>query len=115
MKQRDVRMREGRLLAAVLAVIALISLAIWLNRLPRSIDVEPVSSVSAETLTVLTDINSAPAEQLALLPGIGQELAERIVKYRGEAGGFSSVEELDAVPGIGEGRIAQLRDLVICG
>lgn len=58
-------------------------------------------------------LNTATSEQLEALPGIGEELAGRIVEYRTEHGGFSSVEELLEVPGIGEGKLAALEGLVI--
>ena len=112
---RFAKMQEGRLLAAVLAAIALFVLCIGLNRLPRSIAVEPVHSFSGEELIVLLDLNAATAAELARLPGIGAELAERIIACREENGSFSAVEELDAVPGIGAGRIAAIEDLVFCG
>ena len=54
------------------------------------------------------DLNAAPAEELAELPGIGPELARRIVAYRDEHGGFESVEEIMEVSGIGEGKFAAL-------
>lgn len=57
-------------------------------------------------------LNSATAEQLDTLPGVGPVTAQKIVAYREQHGGFRSVDELDAVPGIGPSRIAQLRDLV---
>lgn len=58
------------------------------------------------------NINTATAEELMTLPGIGETLAGNIVNYRQSHGLFSSVEELDEVPGIGEKRLAQLRDLI---
>lgn len=63
--------------------------------------------------TAPLDLNSATAEQLDSLPGIGPATAQKIVDYRTAHGPFHSVDELDAVPGIGAGRIAQLKGLVI--
>src|SRR5262245_23308301 len=59
------------------------------------------------------DLNSATAEQLDALPGIGPVTAEKIVAYRQEHGPFTSVDDLDAIPGIGPSRIENLRGLVV--
>ena len=53
-------------------------------------------------------MHKASEEELQNLPGIGPELAERIVAYREEHGAFGSVEEIMEVPGIGEGKFAAL-------
>ncbi len=58
------------------------------------------------------DLNTATVEQLDELDGIGPATAQQIVSYREEHGGFGSVEELDQVPGIGETRLAALREKV---
>jgi competence protein ComEA len=58
------------------------------------------------------DLNSATAEQLDGLPGIGPVLAERIVDWRTDNGAFSSVDQLDEVSGIGPSLLADLADLV---
>jgi competence protein ComEA len=55
-------------------------------------------------------LSSATAEQLDGIDGIGPTLAERIVEYRDAHGGFRSVDELAEVEGIGEKRLATLRD-----
>ena len=58
------------------------------------------------------DLNRATVEELDALPGIGEVLAGRIVAYREENGPFESVEELMEVSGIGEAKLADLAGLV---
>ena len=57
-------------------------------------------------------LSSASVEELDALPGIGPVTARKIVDYRAAHGGFRSVDDLDAIPGIGPARVEQLRDLV---
>ncbi|MDW5593483.1 helix-hairpin-helix domain-containing protein [Conexibacter stalactiti] len=55
------------------------------------------------------DINTATAQELELLDGVGPATAAKIIAYREQAGGFRSIEELDAVSGIGEAKLAAIR------
>ena len=57
-------------------------------------------------------LNTATVEQLDALPGLGPATAQKIVDYRQKHGSFRSVDELDAIPGIGLAKIDQLRKLV---
>jgi competence protein ComEA len=59
---------------------------------------------------VKPSLGSATVEQLDEIDGIGPTLAERIVEYRAENGGFGSMEELQDVDGIGEKRFETLRE-----
>lgn len=58
-------------------------------------------------------LNTATAEQLESLPGVGPVLAGHIVTHRQQHGPFATVEELVEVSGIGERRLADLRDRVV--
>ncbi|MFJ8856839.1 helix-hairpin-helix domain-containing protein [Streptomyces sp. NPDC102451] len=57
-------------------------------------------------------LGTATAEQLETLPGVGPVLAQHIIDYRTEHGGYRSVDELREVNGIGDRRFADLRPLV---
>ncbi|TRV82126.1 ComEA family DNA-binding protein [Streptomyces sp. 130] len=57
-------------------------------------------------------LSTATAEQLEGLPGVGPVLAQHIVDYRTQHGGFRSVDELREVNGIGDRRFADLRPRV---
>lgn len=112
------KLAEGWLLMAVLALAALLMLFVELDRRPLTI-VEPVHSLPVEAFVTPApepiDLNAATVEELAALPGIGNALAEEIVAYRAENGPFTAVVELDEVPGIGEGKIQAIQALVFCG
>lgn len=58
------------------------------------------------------NLNTADTAQLDTLPRIGPAMAERIIRWRDENGRFTSVEDLLAVPGIGEKMLEALRGLV---
>lgn len=68
-----------------------------------------VGSVSS-SMPSLVNINSATAEELDSLPGVGPSTAAAIVEDRDANGPFSSVEDLMRVSGIGEKKFAKLRD-----
>jgi competence protein ComEA len=58
------------------------------------------------------DINRATATELEDLPGVGPVLAARIVAYRDLHGPFAAVEDLLDVGGIGEAKLAAMRDSI---
>jgi competence protein ComEA len=68
------------------------------------------TGATAAAPAVKPSLGSATVEQLDEIDGIGPTLAERIVEYRTENGGFSSLDELQDVDGIGEKRLETLRE-----
>ncbi|MGW0883795.1 helix-hairpin-helix domain-containing protein [Streptomyces sp. NPDC002671] len=62
--------------------------------------------------TAPVSLNTATADQLDTLPGVGPVLAQHIIDYRTRHGGFRSVDELRQVNGIGDRRFTDLRSLV---
>ena len=61
------------------------------------------------------NINTATAQELTSLPGIGQAKAEAIVKYREANGPFKSIEDITKVSGIGPKMLEKLRDEITVG
>lgn len=70
------------------------------------------SLVVEQADSTLIDLNSAGAELLQELPGIGPVYAERIIRWRTEAGPFRAVEELLQIRGIGEKRLEKIKPFV---
>jgi competence protein ComEA len=70
------------------------------------------SGASGDSGDGLIPINQADASALEELPGVGPVLAERIVAHREANGAFEVVEDLLEVPGIGEAKLASMRDLI---
>ena len=87
----------------------------------RSVPISPAADTAeAETTDAAAslypmNINEADAEELALLPGIGEVLAQRIVEYRDHHGTFSSTDEIMEVNGIGKAKYEAVRDLITAG
>lgn len=71
------------------------------------------SSQNTQTVNVeVININNADATQLETLPGIGASTAEKIIAFRNENGRFATIEDIMNVPGIGQGKFDQLRELI---
>jgi competence protein ComEA len=64
------------------------------------------------SLVGIINLNTADAETLQALPGIGPTLAGRIVAYRLEHGSFQTVEDLLQVPGMGAKRWERIRHAI---
>ncbi|WP_229051428.1 ComEA family DNA-binding protein [Aeromicrobium sp. Leaf350] len=77
------------------------------------VGVAPVAPAgSGSTPGGATNLNTATADELDELPGVGPVTAQSIIDWRTENGSFTSVDDLLEVRGIGEATLADLRDLV---
>ena len=65
----------------------------------------------ARPLNFQADFNTAPASELSLLPGIGPEMAKRIISEREARGPFRSLDDLTRVRGIGPKTIRQIESM----
>ena|SRR5215207_9914402 len=82
------------------------------KRMPAAAPGGSSTATAPATPGVPLNINTATLEQLDELDGIGPTTAQNILDYREENGGFGSVDELGEVPGIGDVRLASLREQV---
>lgn len=80
-------------------------------RAPASVETALTAPIE-EVRPSPVNLNAADQEALTALPGIGEELAARIVAYREEHGPFETLEDLTKVSGIGQGKLAALEGLV---
>ena len=120
------------LLAVVTALFVGFTLGLFIGRntgsgtvtlaVPAQMQTAPTTAATAaaetvpeKTVSFPVNINTADADTLTALPGIGQVLAERIVAYRRQNGPFRVIEEITKVEGIGEKKAEAILDLITVG
>lgn len=59
------------------------------------------------------DLNTADRDLLMKIPGIGEKLAQRIIEYREEKGGFNGLEEIGNIKGITNYRYEKIKDYLV--
>lgn len=115
------RKQKNRVYEIILAymMISFGLLLIWLCLFEPAFMPEIQPKVYTEDLTLqefiessYTNLNTATRAELIELPGIGEVLADRIIAYREKHSGFSSIEELTQVEGIGEKKLEALLDYI---
>ena len=74
--------------------------------LPLALAAAPFAT---SALDGVVNLNTASAEELSLLPGVGPSRARAIIELRQQRGGFKRVEDLLEVKGIGESSLAKLK------
>ncbi len=95
--------------ASVLVLLLVISQA-WLGAQQKA---QPAKNTGAAPAVV--NLNTATAEQLDSLPGIGAKVAARIIEYRQKNGPFKKIEDLMNVRGIGEKNFLRIKDRITVG
>ena len=104
----------GLLLLAVVFFLGMTTLHLTQQRMPEGgYEVTTILRRSVEETAVeKVNINTADAEELETVPGIGEVLAQRILTYREEHGAFREAEELMNVEGIGNKTLETIRECI---
>lgn len=105
----------GFILGGLLALLVFRShakqtIAISTSPLPLADDSLPVKTINGNEGKI--NLNSATADELATLPGIGSVKAHAIIEFREKYGDFESVDELLYVSGIGKSLLVEIEDLI---
>ena len=97
-----------------LAVIFLLVSGFWYSHLYYDGKMIQETVPVVETVEIAVDdainLNTASKEELMLLDGIGEKMAERILTYREEHGPFAKIEDIQNVKGIGEKTYAKIAE-----
>ena len=75
----------------------------------------PKAASGAATLSAPININTATAEELDRLPGIGPSIAQAIIDYRTQNGPFKTIEGINEVKGIGDALFAKIKGSITVG
>jgi len=87
------------------------AIGVWAVALCLGLALAPVVAQQSKAPTAdKVNLNTASAEQLETLPGVGPALAKRIIEHRTKAGKFTKIEELLNVKGIGEKTFQRMKD-----
>ena len=102
-------------LAFLAAVLYLTSGANRAGREDYTVQTERNAEEEVAPMRVLVNINTATAEELETVTGIGPVLAQAILDYRAEHGDFRTLDELLEVRGIGSAKLDAMRDEITTG
>ena len=93
-----------------LTVAFIFSSSVLINNPTRKTTFKGCEDISTERLII--DLNIASKEDLRVINGIGDATAQAIVAYREECGGFTALEQIMDIHGIGDKKVAAWREFI---
>jgi len=103
-------LRRGSVLIVVLAVV--LAGPVFAPAVVSAQQQPAAQAPEKAAASTTVNLNTATADQLDSLPGVGPAMAARILEYRQKNGGFKKIEELMNIKGIGEKNFLKLKPLV---
>ena len=107
--------KSPTLLTIFLIIFMLVCFCVMCNQIGCSIRLIPMQSYGNTKILNPINVNTATEQELTLLPGIGENTANKIVSYRQEYGPFESISDLTNVPGIGSETLREISNYVTVG
>ena len=95
--------------ATIVRAASAVALTAFLCNVALAAANESAGHAAGGAIVGVVNVNSATAEELALLPGVGPAKAQAILEYRKEHGAFKRVEDLSEVKGIGDKALERMR------
>ena len=95
-------MKKSIVVSIILGLCLVFSTVSFLFLNPRAASAAEVTTASKPGAVKLININTASAEELTSLKGIGEKTAQAIVEYREKNGAFKAIEDIKNVKGIGD-------------
>lgn len=118
-KEMIVLNKKAKIITAAVLFAAIAAGGLLIERFQKDAFVEEVVATEdavsyieegGEEIAGKININTADAETLSELYGIGEQLGYRIVDYREKNGRYETIEEIMKVPGISEGKFEEIKD-----
>ncbi len=95
--------------ARIVRAASAIALVAFLCNVAIAAGNEPAGHAGGAAIAGVVNVNSATAEELSLLPGVGPAKAQAILEYRKQHGAFKRVDDLSEVKGIGDKALERMR------
>jgi competence protein ComEA len=90
-------------------IAAVARAAVLATCLSLCLSTSALAAGNERSISGVVNVNSATAEELSLLPGVGPAKAQAIIRWRTEHGAFKRVEDLSQVKGIGDKQLEKMR------